>query len=347
MPSHRRAVDFAKGEKPYSTYTWAEDQPFKDVKGFLLEVTDMALVWTLCAILLSWLAALAFRIALNWSDNGRAIGWSFCSLSIGLAPCFVPLTCLPCRLAAAMVAIALLVKLYDLFRNPLLAKHLSTASYSLYLANWFWLVLKRIPPTVPANRDLKHLWLTLSGLLAVAGICIAVFARDYSRVPFALEHSLKVTVVVTAVILLTNASSQGWRLLDGRALEPMRNSAMAGTPADFWRRWNRPAQQFFYKYIFRHSGGARNPVRGVMLTFMVSGLVHEYVFGIATGRVQGWQFLYFVLNGIASLVTMRIRPRGWTALPAVEGTVIFNLTMAVLFFKSVNSVFPFYSPRVG
>jgi D-alanyl-lipoteichoic acid acyltransferase DltB (MBOAT superfamily) len=126
----------------------------------------------------------------------------------------------------------------------------------------------------------------------------------------------------------------------------MLNPAMARTPADFWRRWNRPAQQFFHEYPFRAAGGAHRPIRGTLWAFVVSGLVHEYVFGIAAGAVQGWQMLFFGLHGLAAVATSRLRPRGWLVLPFVGSTIVFNIVLAVLFFKSVNSVLPFYSPRV-
>jgi hypothetical protein len=55
--------------------------------------------------------------------------------------------------------------------------------------------------------------------------------------------------------------------------------------------------------------------------------------------------LYFTLNGVAAAATIRLRPRGWLAAPFVAGTIVLNLALAGLFFKSVNSVVPFYSPR--
>ena len=301
--------------------------------------------WTLFAILTSFAAALIFRLALDLNRFGRSTAWLVSSLVVAFAPWLVPETDLPRRFVAALVSVAVLVKLYDLYRQPKLAQRLTLTSYASYLANWGWLVLRKPPPGVPVDRDFKQLILSIPLLILVGGVCKVVFSTDFSDVPFAVEHCLKVTTLVTAVILLANASARAWRLLGGRSLEPMHNPALARTPADFWRRWNRPAQQFFQEYAFDASDGFHHPVRGILVSFAASGIVHEYVFGIATGRVQGWQFLYFALNGIATVATSRIRPRGWMALPLVTGTFAFNLALAVIFFRSVNSVFPFYSPR--
>jgi hypothetical protein len=305
----------------------------------------MSWFWTLCAILTSFAAALAFRRALDWNRIGRTTAWLVSSLVTALAPWLVPDSALSRRFVPALVSVAVLVKLYDLFRQPALAQRLTLTSYVSYLANWFWLVLRRPPAIVPFHRDLKQSIDTVPLLLLMGCVCTVVFSIDYSDLPFAIEHCCKVVTLVTTVILLANFSSRVWRLLGGNALEPMRNPAFAHTPADFWRRWNRPAHQFFQEYAFLASDGLRYPIRGILVAFAVSGIVHEYVFGIATGRVQGWQFLYFLLNGLATVATVRIRPQGWMVLPFVAATFAFNLALAVVFFKSVNAVFPFYSPR--
>jgi D-alanyl-lipoteichoic acid acyltransferase DltB (MBOAT superfamily) len=164
-------------------------------------------------------------------------------------------------------------------------------------------------------------------------------------VPFAIEHSLKVSSVVLAVVLIGSALATAYRLLGGSALDPMTNLIAARTPADFWRRWNRPAQQFLNEYIFMPAGGLRRPVRATLVTFGMSGLVHEYVFGIAAGRIQGCQILFFALQGCAVVATAHIRPSGRLLSLWIAGTLVFNLSTSVLFFRSVDAVFPFYWPR--
>src|SRR5258708_7726703 len=49
----------------------------------------------------------------------------------------------------------------------------------------------------------------------------------------------------------TGAAVAVWRLLGGTARDPMNNPFASRTPADFWRRYNRPAQQFLYEDPFR------------------------------------------------------------------------------------------------
>ena len=236
----------------------------------------MILVLDSFAILTSFAAALIFRFALDSNRIGRTTSWLVSSLVVASRSLFVPETALPHRFVAALVSVAVVVKLYDLFRQPKLAQRLTLTSYVSYLANWGWLVLRKPPPGVPVDRDFKQLVLSIPLLILLGGLCKVVFSTDYSDVPFAVEHCLKVTTLVTVVILLANASARAWRLLGGRVLEPMLNPAVARTPADFWRRWNPPAQQFFQEYAFQASGGFHNPVRGILVSFAASGIVHEY-----------------------------------------------------------------------
>jgi D-alanyl-lipoteichoic acid acyltransferase DltB (MBOAT superfamily) len=118
---------------------------------------------------------------------------------------------------------------------------------------------------------------------------------------------------------------------------------LAPTPAEFWRRYNRPVQQFFHENVFKPAGGMRSPIRATLIVFAVSALVHEYVFGITLGRVQGYQTLFFLLQGCAAAATVRVRPAGWRFWPWFAATWIFNLATSLLFFASLNGVMPFYS----
>jgi hypothetical protein len=84
-------------------------------------------------------------------------------------------------------------------------------------------------------------------------------------------------------------------------------------------------------------------VRATLVTFAVSALVHEYVFGVLLGHVQGYQTLFFLLQGLGVAATIRIRPAGWRVCFGIGATWIFNLATSLLFFASVNGMFPFYS----
>jgi hypothetical protein len=218
-------------------------------------------------------------------------------------------------------------------------------SRASYLANWFWLVQSRLPASVDRVIDCCRLAWQLPVTLGWIALCAAVFSYDWSPWPFVVEHVAKAAAIGIPVVMGTNCAAIVFRLCGAPALDPMVSPWFARTPLDTWRRWNRPVQQFLHEHCFLRVGGLKRPRRALLWTFFVSGVIHEYVFGIVTGRVQGWQMLFFLLQGAAAAATLRVRPRGWLVAPAVALTLAFNLATLVLFGMSVNQVVPFYSVR--
>ena len=290
-------------------------------------------------------AALAYYPARRLGGRCRTLAWLASSAVVALSPGLIPLTSKPLRFVGSLLAITLLVKLYDVYMESRLAQCMSIQSYLAYLPNGFWLVLRKEPSRIPLIRDLRRLACASSASLLSVLVGACLWQRDWSAVPFAIEHALKVSSVVLAVVLIGNALAAAYRLLGGRALDPMTNPIAAVTPADFWRRWNRPAQQFLSDYVFKPAGGLHRPVRATLVTFGMSGIVHEYVLGIAAGRIQGCQILFFMLQGTAVAATAHIRPSGRIRPLSIVGTLLFNLTTSVLLFHSVDAILPFYWAR--
>lgn len=301
------------------------------------------IVQAILAVGICFAAGLAFRPALQWSPWPRMLMWLVLSAITALMPCIVPLTAKSIRLLVALVAIALLTKLYDLLRQASLARALTLSAYVSYLTNWFWLVLSKAPPPVaPANDRARLKWPAALSIF-FAFLSIQVFSAVKPPLDFDSEHVVKVAVIVTTIVCISNCGAIVWRLSGGVAWDPMLNPIFARTPADFWRRWNRPAQQFLHEYAYLPAGGLKHHARATLVTFIVSGLLHEYVFDIAAGHIQGWQLLFFTIQGFATLATMRLHPRGTLVLPCLVGTLMFNLLTATLFFASVNQIVPFYA----
>jgi MBOAT, membrane-bound O-acyltransferase family len=301
----------------------------------------------LAAVVVAHVAALAFFPALRLRGPSRTLAWFLCSACVALSPCLVPLRTPGSRFLSTLVAIGLLPKLYDLFRSGGHPFRRGFLFYLAWLPNSFWLVVRRIPPPHARRDDWRILSLASIPAAASLGLLAAVFACDWADTSFALEHSVKVIALFSTVVWFARMGAAAYRLAGGAALDPMLSPAGAPTPAEFWRRWNRPAQQFLETYAFRPAGGMHHPVRATFVTFAVSAVLHEYVFGIAAGHLQGWQTVFFVIQGDAAAASMPLRPTGWRLALGQFLTVTFNLATSVFFFKSVNSVLPFYSPRIS
>jgi hypothetical protein len=261
---------------------------------------------------------------------------------IAASPLWVPGSEPVYRLPATLVTIAMLVKLYDLHvggvRPPF-------AEFLPYLFNVFLLVYRRRHAVaLPSQKEnLRALAWAVAKTAVALPFCVWAFRARWEGVPFLFEHTAKTGTIFLVVEPACAAFAALWRLSGRAAREFMDAPMLASTPAEFWRRYNRPVQQFFHENIFLPCGGWRAPLRATFAAFVVSALVHEYVFGIIIGRVQGYQALFFLIQGLAVIATLRLRPRAGMKWIARTATLTFNLVVSVLFFASWNQFLPFYS----
>ena len=294
------------------------------------------------------LSACAFYPALWLSRRRRTVVLVILCCLIAATPAIIPLAARLPRALAAVTAVTLAVKLYDLHVGAAAGVRSGALGFLTFLPNIFCLVHRKLDaaPHPPPRRDLLRGFLLATALVPAGALLVLAFKVDWTRYAFAAEHATKVVLFFLLVIPLANAAAAVWRLAGGRALDFMDNPFAARTPADFWRRYNRPVHQFMWENVFPAAGGRRHRVRGAFAVFLVSAAVHEYVFSIALGRVQGYQTAFFLVQGLAVAATTRVKPRGTAAAVSVAATFLFNLASGVLFFASVNGVLPFYQNRV-
>src|SRR5262249_53115648 len=148
----------------------------------------------------------------------------------------------------------------------------SLVPFASFLGNPFSLVRRRLAeePRPTARADLLTLGRGALGLAAGIGLLIGLFRVDWEGYPFLVEHAGKVAAFYVAVISGLDTGAALWRLSGGLARDYMENPFAARTPADFWRRYNRPMQQFFWEDVFKPAGGLRAPLRTILLVFVIS-----------------------------------------------------------------------------
>jgi hypothetical protein len=297
----------------------------------------------------AFIAAVVFYPTLGLDRARRRAVLVLLWTSILLTPLLIPPSRPFLRLLASVLAAALSVKLFDLHVGADRGNRPDLRTFLLFLPNLASVVLRKLDAEPRPGRSEGLVRLARAGLGAMIGtaLLIATFLVDWRRVPFAVEHCTKVIAFFLALFPATGAAVGLGRLLGGKARDPMDNPFVARTPADFWRRYNRPAQQFFHEDLFRPLGGLHSPIRATLATFAISALIHEYVFDIAVGRIQGYQTGFFLVQGLAVVATLGVKPKGWRAVPWGVGTWGFNLASSVLFIASVNEVVSFYSGRGG
>ena len=266
-------------------------------------------------------------------------------LPIALSPCLIPARNPLSRALAAVNAVVIAVKLFDVRHDVQCGTPPGWRGFATFLLNPFVHVRRCLPaePRPSVRSDLLSIAGAALGVAAGIILLRVLFRIDWGGRPFLAEHVSKVAAFFLAVLSGLALAAASWRLLGGMARDYMANPVAARTPADFWRRYNRNMHQFFLKDVLVSAGGLRHPARATLVVFGLSALIHEYLFSIAIGRVQGYQTAFFLLQGFAVAATARVKARGWTAVPWAAATLAFNLVSSVLFFASVNGLVPFYS----
>ncbi len=288
-----------------------------------------------------------FYPALGWPSSRRLVVLAVVSTAVLLTPLLVPPDRLFPRLLAGVLAVALAAKLFDLHLGAGRGFRPGFRATFAYLINLTSVVQRKLAnePRPKGRENLRRL-LTMALAAVPGGLLLAsCYLVEWRAVPFAVEHSAKVLAFFLLLVPAGAAGAATWRLLGGSAREPMDNPFASVSPADFWKRYNRSAQQFFYEDVFKPLGGRRRPIRGTLATFGVSALLHEFLFDITTMRIQGYQIAFFLVQGVAVALTLQARPKGWIRVIAIGATLSFNLATGTLFFASIDEILPFYERR--
>jgi hypothetical protein len=298
----------------------------------------------LVVVLIAYAAAAAFYCLRNWNSAPRTVAFLLASTIVLGGPIVLPGDFKVLRLAAVLNAIMVWVKMCDLHLRPREGPP-NLAVWLTYLPFPLAIVWRKLAqePRYSIRQELTRM--VIGGLGFASGVYAlrAVFLFNWEGHSFCWEHMVKVTTLMGTLALGALAWAAAWRLAGGQARDAIGWVMFAATPAEFWRRYNRPAQQFFVEDVFKNVGGWRRPFSAALITFAVSAVVHEYVFCVPVGAVQLYQSAFFLLQGVAVAATLVLKPRGWAAALGTLGTLIFMYGSSVVFFASANEIVPFYS----
>ncbi len=305
----------------------------------------MTLATLALALATEWVFATLFFPALRLGSRPRAAAFVVLCIPIALAPLWIPSTAPIIRFLASLNAAVVCLKLFDLHVGAGRGSQPDFRTFLSFLPNFTTMVLRRpeFRPRPAARDTILRLSKVLAGLAAAAAVLNWSIAIDWSTHAFILEHSVKATAVFF-LATFSFALLVAIHRANGTMARDFSNAPLiARSPADFWRRYNLILGQLLHEDVFKPVGGRRSPIRGILIAFLVSALVHEYIFSIAIGQVQGFQLLFFLLQGIAVAATARVKPRGGQAILWVVGTFLFNLLSSVLFFASWQGLVGFYA----
>ena len=193
-------------------------------------------------------------------------------------------------------------------------------------------------------------WYGTLAAMGCFGICFASLGWlegvEFVRSSFLIDHSIKFILFTVAIEALAR-SLHGLERLAGYDTRPIVDRAYCSrTVGEFWWRYNTRIHAWFDFHVFRQSGGRRRPVRAVFLTFLISAVLHELGFAIATSRLDGYQFTFFMVQAPAVFLWRRFeRTAGGSATGQFllhGSTILWMWATSMLFFHGVNRVFPFF-----
>lgn len=254
------------------------------------------------------------------------------------------------RCALGMVPIILVMHMWDLHLDPERARRLTLREYAVWLPDYGWSVAR-----VPAGYGVELSWPRRGRDAAryVAGLCLVsilvagVFRVDWHEYGFWPEHAAKAIGLGAWCVWVYNANTALWRLAGApAALFTEKNVLGASSLAEFWRRWNRPMYRWLLENVYKPVGGARRPYEATLASFVLSGLLHEYLYAVTFRRVTGYFLAFFLLHGAATALTRRLRPQGRLMVPAAILTFAFNTLSAVVLLIPINEAIGVYANDV-
>ncbi len=261
------------------------------------------------------LSTILFYKALGWDRDSKRLGISVAALTIAVTPRLVDGPHGGLRFGLVLVSAVLITKFYDLgiaLRRPG-ATRPPLASFLAFLPNIFGMVYRKLDGEPQPSRAVNWKRLAWGIVGASVGVPVAflVFESDWRGLPLALEHPVKVFAGFGVLMPLDAIGISLWRLAGGRGRQFMRHPYLATTPADFWRRYNRPTGHFFFEDVFRAAGGRTSPRLATLAVFVATAAGHEYLFAAVLGKVEGFQSAFFLIQGLAVAATLKSRPTGW------------------------------------
>lgn len=184
-------------------------------------------------------------------------------------------------------------------------------------------------------------------LLGLGTVCLLIAQRSsLLRSSFWLDHAVKLIVWIIALEAAARGLSGLERLLGFDTTPLIDRAYRSRTPAEFWVRWNHRVHGWLYFNTFLPAGGNRSAARGVAAAFLVSAVLHEVMFAIATSRVTGYQALFFLLQipaVLASRPLAQLARGGLGGIAVAHGTTILWMSLtSVFFFHGIDLIFPFF-----
>jgi MBOAT membrane-bound O-acyltransferase family protein len=119
-----------------------------------------------------------------------------------------------------------------------------------------------------------------------------------------------------------------------------RHPAASRSVQEFWgRRWNLTVSAWLGETFFRPLARRGRPVAGVLLAFLVSAVVHAYIWEVALGiGMAALMLAYFAIQGALVGLELALGVAEWRPLPARVWTLAWMIGVSPMFTEPVLKV---------
>jgi hypothetical protein len=310
-----------------------------------------------CAVIGAHLIALAAWPLLTLPGRARYASLSGAALLVLLTPLTIPTDAPFPRFLAGCAAFFVAARMIDFVRVRTRdgRQALGLASYTGLLFHPSAITVeasrRRLPSNRPAVPDLSRLAVGSVFLSLGIWLMLALFLHQPFESSFLLDHTVK----LLGLLLCVESFSMMWHglmRLFGLDVLPVSDFCFLSlSPTEVWRRYNTIVGAWLRENVYIPAGGKPNRARAVLLTFAVSGIVHEYAFGIGIGRLTGYQMAFFMIQGLGVAYLGSPRESGVPILTsqrflAWAATMSFMLLTSIFFLASFGQVLPsFYAAQ--
>jgi hypothetical protein len=314
---------------------------------------EQVLGCSVASVAAAYLVALAVRPLLQGRGKGNLAGTALAVAGIAACPALVPPGEVMARAFSCLLCIDPLFRAVDYARQVRTGRirPVSWGAYAFFLVPFPFLLTvfgqKRAtaPPAIRA-ADAARLAAALSAFGAAMLLCAASHRWATLRESFLLDHLTKMVLFIVAVESASRVLALGERLAGFETVPIVDRAWLARTPGEFWFRYNQRVRDWLHVNVFVPCGGRRSRAWGVAAAFLVSAIFHEFFFALATSRLDGYQFAFFLMQAPAVILSPgidRLVSRGRVGRCIARGLTVFWFAgTSPLFFHGLDRVFPFF-----
>lgn len=198
----------------------------------------------------------------------------------------------------------------------------------------------------------KFLAGTLYGALG-AGLLSLNLSRGWWKISPVVDYAMLGLEYYLFFVFIATLMVSVYRTIGYEVSEFFETPLYALSPGEFWRRWNKPMQEWLMDNVFNQVMGRKRLYTGIILTFAASGLFHEYTISLASDTINGFMLAYFLLQSGAYLLSIYLHHVLSGSITDYEkrkdiivikwASTMASLTVpGVLFIHNLRKVFPLH-----